>query len=206
MDELSYTKSEPKVILQHTEHPYAYKEISELSKNRTLPINPHVLSPPPLSYHQEPVNNINNNNFLRNDIKLSESNMAHSNSTNFSKNLNQFNEYQKQKQESNSSQKSTYNAHGHVIHPGLKSVSKNLPSYSEITRSHIDEKVNSVNTNKTKAPTFRGQIIENSMSEKNKINSNFQLNLKNKYLPYQQSNNTQSQQNVSFYFNVKIGL
>ena len=184
MDELSYTKNidTTKQTLPHNEHPYAYKEI-ELSKNRTLPINPHVLSPPPppqQSYHQDVLNNQlkNNNNNMNNTTN------------NFNRNLNQFNEYQKQKQ----AQKNVFNAYGHVVHPGLKSVTKNLPSYSEMTGAHIDEQVSSVNMNKSKAPTFRGQIIENTMSEKNKINSNFQLNLKNQYLPYQ-SNSTQPKQN-----------
>lgn len=47
---------------------------------------------------------------------------------------------------------------------------------------------------KPKASTFRDQLLQNSLYEKSKINANYHLNVKNQFLPF---NNSNQQQTVS---------
>lgn len=88
----------------------------------------------------------------------------------------------------------TYNHLGQPVHPGLKPVSKALPTYNEIMNDAAERSAAAVQP-KPKASTFRDQLLQNSLYEKSKINANYHLNVKNQFLPF--SNNSNQQQNVS---------
>lgn len=90
--------------------------------------------------------------------------------------------------------KVTYNHLGQPVHPGLKPVSKTLPTYNEIMNEAAERSATVIHA-KPKASTFRDQLLQNSLYEKSKINSHYHLNV-NQPLPFNSSN---KQQNVSCY-------
>ncbi len=89
--------------------------------------------------------------------------------------------------------KITYNHLGQPVHPGLRPVSKTLPTYNEIMNEAAEKSAAVQFQSKPKASTFKEQLQQNSLYEKSKINSNFHLNVKNQYLPF----NNAIQQNVN---------